>query len=37
MVEEDVLQPFLATESALSFVCGTGRMIMKVDDILATR
>jgi T-complex protein 1 subunit delta len=37
MVEEDVLQPFLVTKSALAFAAETVRMIMKVDDILATR
>jgi T-complex protein 1 subunit delta len=37
MVKEDVLQPFLVTKSALSFASETVRMIMKVDDILATR
>ena len=37
MVEENVLQPFLVTKSALAFASETVRMIMKVDDILATR
>jgi T-complex protein 1 subunit delta len=37
MVEENVLQPFLVTKSALAFATETVRMIMKVDDILATR
>jgi T-complex protein 1 subunit delta len=37
MTEEDVLQPFLVTKSALTFASETVRMIMKVDDILATR
>ena len=37
MVKEDVLQPFLVTKSAVSFAVETVRMIMKVDDILATR
>jgi T-complex protein 1 subunit delta len=37
MVGEDVLQPFLVTKSALAFAAETVRMIMKVDDILATR
>ncbi|OHT06452.1 T-complex protein 1 subunit delta [Tritrichomonas foetus] len=37
MVKEDVLQPFLVTKSAISFAVETVRMIMKVDDILATR
>jgi T-complex protein 1 subunit delta len=37
MVEEEVLQPYLVTKSALSFASETVRMIMKVDDILATR
>ncbi|OHT06079.1 T-complex protein 1 subunit delta [Tritrichomonas foetus] len=37
MKEEDVLQPFLVTKSAVSFAVETVRMIMKVDDILATR
>jgi T-complex protein 1 subunit delta len=37
MVAEEVLQPFLVTKSALAFASETVRMIMKVDDILATR
>jgi len=37
MAEEQVLQPFLVTKSALTFASETVRMILKVDDILATR
>jgi len=37
MVAENVLQPFLVSKSALAFATETVRMIMKVDDILATR
>jgi T-complex protein 1 subunit delta len=37
MRKEEVLQPFLVTKSALAFASETVRMIMKVDDILATR
>jgi len=37
MVEENVLQPYLVTKSAVSFASETVRMILKVDDILATR
>lgn len=37
MVKEEVLQPFLVTKSAINFASETVRMIMKVDDILATR
>ena len=37
MTEEQVLQPFLVTKSALTFASETVRMILKVDDILATR
>jgi T-complex protein 1 subunit delta len=37
MAVEEVLQPFLVTKSALAFASETVRMIMKVDDILATR
>ena len=36
MVQENVLQPFLVTKSAISFASETVRMILKVDDILAT-
>lgn len=37
MKEEEVLQPYLVTKSAVSFASETVRMILKVDDILATR
>ena len=37
MVQENVLQPFLVTKSAVQFAIETVRMLMKVDDILATR
>jgi T-complex protein 1 subunit delta len=37
MKAAEVLQPFLVTKSALAFASETVRMIMKVDDILATR
>lgn len=37
MKEENVLQPFLITKSAITFAAETVRMILKVDDILATR
>lgn len=37
MADENVLQPFLVTKSAISFASETVRMILKVDDILATR
>ena len=35
--EEEVLQPYLVTKSAVTFASETVRMILKVDDILATR
>ena len=37
MKEEEVLQPYLVTKSAVTFASETVRMILKVDDILATR
>lgn len=37
MVQEEVLQPYLVAKSAVQFAVETVRMIMKVDDILATR
>lgn len=36
MIAEDVLQPFLVTKSAISFASETVRLLMKVDDILAS-
>lgn len=37
MEKENVLQPYLVTKSAITFASETVRMILKVDDILATR
>jgi T-complex protein 1 subunit delta len=37
MALEKVLQPYLVTKSAINFAAETVRMILKVDDILATR